>query len=90
MQRFSKDNFLAEMVELLNYFVNVNVTSSYVLNEISIDLVAMVQSRIGKHATLLPTSRKKKINTKTMGNKVNYCFYSSQTKTLYISVFAWL
>ena len=61
MQRFSKDNFLAEMVELLNYFVNVNVTSSYVLNEIFIDLVAMVHSRISKHATLVPTSRKKKI-----------------------------
>ena len=47
------------MVELLYYFVDINVTSSNELNEIFTDFVALVHFCISKHAPLIPASRKK-------------------------------
>ena len=60
MRRFNKDKFLAEMVEPLNYFVDLNVTSSKELNEIFTDFVALVHSCKSKHAPLVLASRKKR------------------------------
>ena len=58
--RFNKHKFLIKIVELLNYFVDINVTSLIKLNEIFTDFVALVQSCITKHAPLVPASRKKR------------------------------
>ena len=81
MQRFRKNKFLAEIVELLNCFVDINVTFSNKLNEIFTDFVTVVHSCMSKHAPLILASRKKtKINTKAMDNQRNSCFYSSQAK----------
>ena len=60
MQRFNKNKFLTEMVELLNYFVDINVTSWNELNEIFTDFVALVHSCMSKRALLVPASRKKR------------------------------
>ena len=60
MRRFNIDKFLTEMVELLNYFVDINITSSNELNEIFTGFVALVHSCISKHAPLVPASRKKR------------------------------
>ena len=48
------------MVKLLNYFVDINVSSSNELNKIFTDFVALVHSFISKHAPLVPASRKKR------------------------------
>ena len=48
------------MVELLNYFVDINVASSNEMNKIFTDFVALVHSCISKHAPLVPASRKKR------------------------------
>ena len=47
------------MVELLNYFVDIDITFSNELNEIFTGFVALVHSCITKHAPLEPDSRKR-------------------------------